>query len=76
MERHGEAAVPEGDSDVMLMAEGQSIPCHKFLLVAASGYVYSRLVVTPDAVNHNLLEIEGVSFQTLQIIVSYLYTGK
>ncbi len=62
-------------SDVMLMAEGQSIPCHKFLLAVASEYFYNRLVVHYDAVNHNLLEIEGISFNALKVIVSYLYTG-
>ncbi len=62
-------------SDVMLMAEGQSIPCHKFLLAAASEYFYNKLVAASDAVDHNLLEIEGISFQTLKVIVSYLYTG-
>ena len=62
-------------SDVMLMAEGQSIPCHKFHLAVASEYFYDRLAVASDAVNHNLMEIEGISFHTLKIIVSYLYTG-
>ena len=62
-------------SDVMLMAEGQSIPCHKFLLVASSEYFYNRLVAASDAVDHNLLEIDGISFQTLKVIVSYIYTG-
>ncbi len=62
-------------SDVMLMAEGQSIPCHKFLLVASSEYFYNRLAAASDAVDHNLLEIEGISFQTLKVIVGYLYTG-
>ncbi len=61
-------------SDVMLMAQGQSIPCHKFLLAAASEYFYNRLVAAANA-DHNLLEIEGISFQTLKLIVSYLYTG-
>ncbi len=63
-------------SDVMLMAEGQSIPCHKFLLAAASEYFYDKLVAASDAVGgHNLVEIEGISFHTLKIIISYLYTG-
>ncbi len=62
-------------SGVMLMAEGQSIPCHKFLLASASEYFYNRLVVMSNAVDHNLLEIEDISFQTLKTIVSYLYTG-
>ena len=62
-------------SDVMLMAEGQSIACHKFLLAAASEYFYNRLVVETETINDNLLEIEGISFNTLKVIVSYLYTG-
>ncbi len=62
-------------SDVMLMAEGHSIACHKFLLAAASEYFYNRLAVDNDSVNHNLLEIEGISFNALKVIVSYLYTG-
>ncbi len=61
--------------DVMLMSEGQSIPCHKFLLAAASEYFYDRLVVDTEALNSNLLEIEGISFNALKVIVSYLYTG-
>ncbi len=62
-------------SDVMLMAEGQSIPCHKFLLAAASEYFYSRLVVETENVSCNLLEIEDLTFNALKVIVSYLYTG-
>ncbi len=65
-------------SDVMLMVEGQSIPCHKFLLAAASEYFYNRIVVDTETIktdNHNLLDIEGISFNALKVIVSYLYTG-
>ncbi len=51
----------------MLMAEGQSIPCHKFLLAAASEYFYSRLVVETETLNSNLLEIEGVTFNALKV---------
>ncbi len=59
--------------DVTLMTEGQSIPCHKFLLVAASEYFYNKPAVASNPVDHNLLEIEGISFQTLKVIVSYIY---
>ena len=62
-------------SDIMLMAEGQTIPCHKFLLAAASEYFYSKLVAASDPINNSLLEIEGVSFQSLKVIVSYIYSG-
>ncbi len=73
--RMGKLFQQETLSDVMLMAEGQSIPCHKFLLASASEYFYNRLVVDNNTVNHNLLEIEGISFSALKVIVSYLYTG-
>ncbi len=60
-------------SDVMLMAEGQSIPCHKFLLAAASEYFYNRLEVETET--GILLQIEGITFNALKVIVSYFYTG-
>ncbi len=62
-------------SDIMLMAEGQSIACHKFLLAAASEYFYNRLVVEPESVEHNLLELKDISFPALKVIISYIYTG-
>ncbi len=62
-------------SDVMLMAEGRSIPCHKFVLAAASEYFYNRLVMEPEGVKHNLLELEDISFPLLKVIISYIYTG-
>ncbi len=62
-------------SDIMLMAEGQSIPCHKFLLASASEYFYRKLVKEGESLNNNLLEVEDISFPTLKLIVSYLYTG-
>ncbi len=61
-------------SDVILRAEGYSIPCHKFLLSASSQYFYKMCVVETDMTN--LLEIEGITFTALKVIVSYLYTGK
>ncbi len=62
-------------SDVMLMAEGQSIPCHRLPLAAASEYFYNKVAVDNNALNYNLVEIEGVSFNALEVIVSYVYTG-
>ncbi len=63
-------------SDVMLMAEGQSIPCHKMLLASVSEYFHRRFVTDVSATGNNLLEIDGITFQTLKLIVSYLYSGK
>ncbi len=70
----GELFQSEKLSDVMLMAEGQSIACHKFLLAAASEYFYNFVVET-ERDNPNLLEIPGISFNALKVIVNYLYTG-
>ncbi len=61
-------------SDIILMAEGQSIPCHKFLLASASDYFYNKLTRQTEDIEHNLLEVD-IGFQTLRVIVSYLYTG-
>ena len=63
--------------DIMLVAEGHSIPCHKVLLAAASEYFHNKMTASLEgnSENHNLLEIENIKFQTLQLVVSYLYTG-
>ncbi len=63
-------------SDVMLMAEGQSIPCHKMLLASVSEYFHRKFVTEANSMENNLLEIEGIPFRTLNLIVSYLYSGK
>ncbi len=64
-------------SDIMLMAEGQSIPCHRLMLAAASEYFQHKITASMEGEgeNHNLLEIEGIKFHILQLIVSYLYAG-
>ncbi len=56
-------------TDVMLAAEGQSIPCHRVLLAAASKFFYDKFVVHPESLEHNLLDIEGIDFDTLTDIV-------
>ncbi len=60
-------------TDVMLAAEGQLIPCHKVLLAAASTFFRDKLVVHPESLDHNLLDIEGIEFDTLTAIVSFMY---
>ncbi len=59
----------------MLAAEGQSIPCHKVLLAAASKFFHGKFVVNPESLEHNLLDVEGIEFQTLKFVVSFIYTG-
>ena len=67
----------ESYADIMLVAEGHSIPCHRVLLAAASEYFHHKMTASMEgnSENHNLLEIEDIKFQTLQLVVSYLYTG-
>ncbi len=36
-------------TDVMLAAEGQSIPCHRVLLAAASKFFHDKFVVHPES---------------------------
>ncbi len=62
-------------TDVMLAAEGQSIPCHKLLLSAASQFFHDKFVVHPDPLEHNLVDIEGIDFNTLTAVVSFIYSG-
>ena len=61
-------------SDVMLAAEGQSIPCHKLLLSAASEFFREKFVTNPDPQNHSLLDVDDMEFGTLAAVVSYIYS--
>ena len=63
-------------TDVMLAAEGQSIPCHRVLLAAASKFFHGKFVLKPESLDHNLLDIEDIDFETLTSIVSYIYSGR
>ena len=62
-------------TDVMLAAEGQSIPCHKVLLAAASKFFHGKFVVNPESLEHNLLDIDDIDFDTLVSVVSFIYSG-
>ncbi len=61
-------------TDVVLISEGKSIACHKVLLGASSEYFFNKFISKNNSQN-NPLEIEGISFHTLKLIISYLYTG-
>ncbi len=63
-------------TDVMLAAEGRSIPCHRVLLAAASKFFHDKFVVHPESVDHNLLDIEGIDFDILKAIVYFVYNGR
>ncbi len=63
-------------TDVMLAAEGQSIPCHKVLLAAASKFFHGKFVVKPETLEHNLLDIDDIDFDTLASVVSFIYSGR
>ncbi len=63
-------------TDVMLAADGQSIPCHKVLLAASSKFFHDKFITYPDSMEHNLLDIEGVDIDTLISIVSFIYSGR
>ncbi len=63
-------------TDVMLAADGQSIPCHRVLLAAASKFFHDKFVTHPESLDHNLLDVEDVDFVTLRSIVSFIYSGQ
>ncbi len=62
-------------TDVMLAAEGRSIPCHKVLLTAASNFFHDKFIINPKSLEHNILDIDNIDFDTLTSIVSYIYSG-
>ncbi len=63
-------------TDVMLAAEGRSIPCHKMLLAAASKFFRDKFITNPESLEHNILDIDDIDFDTLTSIVSFIYSGK
>ena len=63
-------------TDVMLAAEGQSIPCHRVLLAAASRFFHGKFVINPESVEHNLLDIEDIDFDTLTSVLFFIYNGR
>ena len=62
-------------TDVMLAAEGGSIPCHKVLLAAASKFFYDKFITNPESLEHNILDIDDIDFDTLRSVVAYIYSG-
>ncbi len=62
-------------TDVMLAADGRSIPCHKVLLAAASKFFHDKFITNPESLEHNILEIDDLEFDTLTSVVSYIYRG-
>ncbi len=62
-------------TDIMLAADGRSIPCHRVLLAAASQFFHDKFVTNPESLDHNLLDIEGIDFDTLASVVSFIYSG-
>ncbi len=63
-------------TDVMLAAEGQSIPCHKVLLASASKFFHDKFITNPESLEHNILDIDDIDFDTLASVVAYIYSGK
>ncbi len=62
-------------TDVMLAAEGRPIPCHKVLLAAASKFFFEKFITNPESLEDNTLNIDGIDFDTLTSVVSYIYSG-
>ncbi len=62
-------------TDVMLATESRSIPCHNVLLAAASKFFHEKFITSTESLEHNILDIEGIDFDTLTSVVSYIYSG-
>ncbi len=62
-------------TDVTLAAEGRSIPCHKVLVAAASKFFYDKFITNPESLEHNILDIDDIDYDTLTSILAYIYSG-
>ncbi|XP_051788477.1 uncharacterized protein LOC114659644 [Erpetoichthys calabaricus] len=62
--------------DVLLQAEGFAISAHSCVLSACSKTLMESLTcVTPECMGQRiLLEIQGISFSTLSLLVNFMYT--
>lgn len=61
---------PLGEPDLVIeVTGGQRIKAHKSILAEKSDYFRARS-------SRNILKIKGVSYQTLQLLVDYIYSSK
>ncbi len=61
--------------DIMLAAEGQSIPCHRVLLAATSHFFHDKFFTSSGPLEQKRLDIEDIDFDTLTSVVSFIYSG-
>ncbi len=67
---------PDKLTDVVLVAEGQTIPCHKVMLAAASEYFRDKFIAkAAELKDPGRLEMENMDFLTLKIVIHYIYSG-
>ncbi|KAM3932549.1 kelch repeat and BTB domain-containing protein 11 isoform 1-T4 [Leptodactylus fuscus] len=63
-------AEPQGEPDLVIeVTGGQRIKAHKSILAEKSDYFRARS-------SRDILKIKGVSYQTLQLLVDYIYSSK
>lgn len=63
-------------TDVILLVEGQQFPAHKNVLAASSEF-FKAMFLSPITLNSEITKrIEGLSAQSMELILDYLYQGK
>ncbi len=45
------------------------------LLAAASKFFSDKFITNPESLEHNILDIDGIDFDTLTSVVAYIYSG-
>lgn len=65
-------------TDMTLVAEGQSLPCHKVVLASGSPYFKDAFLeanAKSEDLNNDSLELKDLKFDALKTVVEYIYSG-
>lgn len=63
-------------SDVTLRIDGQEIFGHKAILAARSSYFHAMFASHLKESSQKVIELEGFSYDTIQAVVYFMYTGQ
>ncbi|KAI5105794.1 kelch-like protein 38 [Silurus meridionalis] len=62
-------------TDVVLVCDGNEIPCHRNVLVSSSPYFHAMFCSNFRERQQARVDIQGVPYNVLDTIVDYVYTG-
>ena len=59
-----------------LVVEGKTVQAHKVILAAASDYFAAMFTGTMIEAEMETVELQGLDFSALQLLVEYCYSGE